>query len=69
MALYPNTVSDRTEPPGEPERTPFEWMEGCAHRDACQRIYELFIDPTAHFGWMDDMARILRCHDCECWED
>lgn len=46
-----------------------EWMEGCTHRDACQRIYQTFVDPTEHFGWMDDMARILRCHDCECWED
>lgn len=69
MALYPTSFSDRTEPLDEPERTAVEWMEGCAHCGACERLYQTFIDSREHIGWREDMARILKCDDCEEYDD
>lgn len=69
MALYPISTSDRMEPLDEPERTAVEWMSLCTHNGACERLYQMFVDNREHVGWKDDMARILRCHDCEEWRD
>lgn len=69
MALYPISTSDRMEPPEEPERTGVEWMELCTHCGACERLYQTFIDSRNHIGWREDMARILKCDDCEWWTE
>lgn len=69
MAVYPVSTSDRMEPLDEPERTAVEWMSLCTHNGACERLYQMFVDDRNHDGWKDDMARILRCHDCEEWCD
>ena len=68
MIVNPDSIPRYEQPMDEPERTPFEWMDMCKHCDACQRIYELFIDSCDHVGWRDDMARILGCKDCEEFE-
>jgi len=57
------------QPMDEPERTPYEWMDLCAHCHACARLFETFIDSRHHFGWTDDMARILKCDECDEWTE
>lgn len=69
MALYPVSTSDRMEPLDEPERTAVEWMALCTHNGACERLYQTFVDNREHIGWKEDMARILKCDDCEEWSD
>lgn len=67
MALYPISMSDRMEPLEEPEHTAVEWMGLCTHYAACERLYRRFVDDCEHIGWREDMARLLRCSDCEEW--
>lgn len=57
------------QPMDEPERTPYEWMDMCVHCKACARLFETFIDSRHHFGWTDDMARILKCDECDEWTE
>ena len=69
MPVYPMaTVSNRTDPPPEPEKTALDWMDECAHCRACQRLYLRHIDARELVGWEDEMAAILGCQDCEEWE-
>ena len=67
--VNPDSIPRYAEPDPEPERTPFEWMDLCAHCGACERIYAWFIDSREHKGWREDMARILDCGECDQWEE
>lgn len=69
MPVYPTSFSDRMEPLEEPEPTAFEVMDMCTHNGACERLYQMFIDSRDHLGWREDMARILKCSECEEWSD
>lgn len=68
MALYPISTSARMEPLDPPEPTQDELFEECEHRGACERLYQMFVDNREHIGWKEDMARILKCDDCEEFE-
>lgn len=76
MALYPSTVSDRMETEPEPERTPAEWMDLCAHCEACLRLLGMLcyageVNRDVMY-WEDDAARILGCGEdgaCDLWEE
>lgn len=57
------------QPMDEPERTPYEWMDLCKHCNACARLFETFIDSREYFGRSDDMARILKCDECDEWTE
>ena len=57
-------------PPDPPEETPLEAMDRCVHRDACQMVWERFVDASEYFGKDDEMARALGCGEgCGCWEE
>ena len=69
MPVYPMaTVSNRTDPPPEPEKTALDWMYECTHHCACARIYLRHIDARELVGWEDEMAALYGCQDCEEWE-
>lgn len=67
--VNPDSIPRYAEPDPESERTPFEWMDLCAHCGACERLYVTFVDNREHVGWREDMARILDCGECDQWEE
>ena len=67
--VNPDSIPRYADPEPEPERTPFEWMDLCAHCGACERLYATFVDNREHIGWREDMARILGCGECDQFEE
>lgn len=69
MCGYATYQDPRLAPPEEHEPTPIEWMEGCAHSAACERLWRRLVDARDYMGWADDMARSLGCGEgCEAME-
>lgn len=63
------TISDQTQPPEQEERSDLDWFELCYHHSACERVWLEHVDARELAGWMDEMARLLRCHDCVEWAE
>lgn len=74
MSVNPDSIPRYVEPtPAELDEmfhdpTPEECYRDCTHRDACRRLYEMFVYNTEHADWFKDMVNRLDCGECEEWE-
>ena len=64
-----NTISDRTEPPENREWTPADVWKNCAHCLACERVLTIYEGFERDGFWVDRIADMLGCDDCDMWDE
>lgn len=68
--VYPSTMSDRMEPPVEPEPTHRECWAECANRDACETTWRVACESFGVPSAAGEMPERMRCgEDCGNWEE